>query len=416
MEGSLVCCAAGGKHLFVPLTEKDRVVDGAVFTFRSPRKDLSHLRELSLYLEIPKDKISAAWRRLPEFSAKAVARVTDLLEQESFRKAHDLPLSAGFDAKSLKRLADAYDRPLAKGLRFYDLDIRVFTMLKGLRIIAGVQSAEVLFFMRRQGTPIVRFFQRDLDPVLPVDPPIYGLCVAEDVADKLRQYILRYDAKPWDKSDEGGETLAKSVLGLSFRRGGRLPFTHTFALSIKPAWPLGRDVTEFIAVADIRLTKDYPDIVELCRACVAAASDWTDATALRELQRLLTPLRDARWEDFKILLGQIADYLEDARIDTSRDTWSHLRKKGNFVWSGLGGGEKRCLHARGGDKWTHFMRSLDDILWNQTAGPDPRDNPVVKETLESLEWLAKQTDRKKLNAKKADERLEGIRNTITVPC
>lgn len=377
----LVCCAAGGKELLVPLRRKGKVADAAVFTFRSPRKDRNHLRELSVYLGIPQEALDAAWRSVRQFSPAAAEHAIVYLNRALAAGEHGFPSSADFDAQGIRMLAAAYDQHLDGKLRFYDLDIRVFGMIGGLRALPGVRAVQLVYHIREGGTSIARFFQRQLGPVLPFDPPIYGLRVPEGVGRKLHRYLCAYEGESWRERPHADDTLAGAVLDLQPRNARRLPFTYTFRLPVGPTERPAARTGQCAAAADVALWNDYPGDASLSRACLAAASDWTDWTALGELLQRLPPADAVAWDDFKTLVAQFAEYLVDSRIRHDRD------------------------------KWATFMRGLDDTLADQPLGPvDPADAPIVSKARDALEWLSGQPSRNLLNHREGREWLRKVRH------
>jgi hypothetical protein len=375
----LVCCAAGGKELMVPLKSGGSVVDAAIFTFRSPRKDRNHVRDLSVFLDVPQARLERAWSTLPRFSPLAAQQAVAYLQDPRMRQKHGFPESACFDADGILELGGAYAWEFGRGLRFYELDIRVFGMINGLRALSGVSGVQMVYYARGAATSVVRLFQRDLGPVLPLSPPIYGLRVPEDVGDVLRSYIDRYSGTPCPSAARKNDTLCRAVLGLNTPNGHRPPATYTFALPMgPPAASTGDGEAKRLAAADISLVDRYDGKAELARACLAAASDWTDATALGELLRRLPPTNVLVWDDFRTLVSIFAANLEDAQL-------------------------KR-------DKWATFMRRLDNVLWDEPIdGTRPRTSAVVRATRDALRWLSEQPGRAALDASGGRRQLQAVR-------
>ena len=376
----LVCCAAGGKELLVPLYHSGRVVDAAVFIHRSPRKDREHLRNLSVHLGIPQQEVDAAWRSLPSFSPAAAERVVARLKSSRFLQERGFPTPVEFDEDGVRNLAAAYDEPLGPegGLRFYDMDIRVFGMINSLRALTGIRAVDVVYFAQGARTSIVRFFQRDLGPVLPLRPPIYGLRVPKRIGDDLQRYVRRHERLPCPREPQAGDTIAEAVLGLPRRHGGRTPSTYTFSLSTQRN--ARGSCPGFGAAADIALVNNRPRRAEIARACLAAGSDWADATAVHELLRRLPPSNRPEWDEFRMLVSQFATFLGDARIPRRRD------------------------------KWCRFMGRLDDLIcYHDLEEAVLAKSPVVKETQESLKWLRGQADRATLDSRAGHKCLRRVR-------
>lgn len=379
-DALLACCGAGGKELVVPCVVGDEVIFAAIFNFRSPRQDKTHLRNLAVFHGLPQKRIERLWSGLPKFSPSQAEWVVRCLGQPTFLSKYELPPSAQFQTAHVTDLANAYARPFDDGPQFYDRDIRVFRMLGGLRAMPGIQSVEVAHFATHTTASILRLFARDLEPVVPYDPPIFSFCVPESVGNEIQKYIHRHK-RPRPETD-GGETLFGIIMGSSPTIGERSGFRYTFELPTGPSSNSASSDGRCVGAADVVLVKDYPRRAELARACLAAASDWTDTTAIDELLKRLRSINPANWEDFKTLLGQFSYNLESPDIAAAKD------------------------------KWVKFMRALYDTLWSQPVGPPPLDEaPIVKRTEEALEWL-RDKSRRKLRASALEKRLEKVRHII----
>ncbi|MBM3497210.1 MAG: hypothetical protein FJX74_00945 [Armatimonadetes bacterium] len=318
----LACCAAGGKELATPLADRSgRIVDAAIYPARSPREDTFHLKWLAAFTGVAYQDLVQRWSALPVFSAEFAAAVAEQAEGRDGLRPVGSGAMAERYADDVRRLGAAYDTPAYDGRSFYDLDMRVFRMIAGLRSLPGVTGVDAAYIAQPLGQPLLRYFSRNLGPVLPLTPPISGLCLSDPTVPRdLRRYVARAGRVAREPAG-GRDTIASRTLGLGEHEWALPRWVHTVDLSAFAPRP---DMGGWVAGADVYVTHPHGGLADVVRDCLAAASDGTEQTALRLVHEGLAARTALRWDEARQTTALLAHALSDPTRDGKADWWSEV--------------------------------------------------------------------------------------------
>ena len=377
------CCAAMGKEIATPFYCDGNLEAVVAFVARSPRFDEAHFAGLVASLGLESDALKREWENLPEFGTAQAEMMAELLHDKDTRSRLSLPTSATFDVQDAERIMDlarAYEQTVAEGRDFFELDIRVYGMIEGLRALPDVQAVDAAY--ASAGSPsLVRFFSRDLGPMLPPVPPIIGTFGAEDVAQRLGAYVEEYahDVSSVQARADNGTTLATHVMGLSHRQRHDGRHTYSFGLDVPSALSEAGTDLSWVAAADVHLSTRSLRLARTVHACLVSASDWTDVTVLGELTRRLGGGDVEDWNSFRTLLSQTAHFLDDPALSRTEDNWKRV------------------------------MLGLDAALWDkQLLRPDPYESGFESIARDVLTELGKYDGRQDIDKNAAQSLLAKV--------